>query len=246
MSNIRPLVLVLDLDSTLIYWDDGKKIGRYSRVLENGTTIYYPAPGDLIYYRPGIRQMIQNLRYLIGQDNLYVIIWTMGDDDYAQEVLASIDFGKDELLVGQINDIWATSMSKDSNIVSGANKGAKFILQSPAILRWLDRINWDQEPPFTVLVDDMAKLNAGVCTKGDQTGNYDMLIDIVRLENSTTIETDMDDIYCAIIEGFRYELVIPNGLPIEVDKGYDDDDDDDAAAANYGGYRGLNTYLSRA
>jgi NLI interacting factor-like phosphatase len=215
--SIRPLVLVLDLDSTLIYWDDGKKIGRYSKVLSNGTTIYYPAPGDIIYYRPGIRQMIENLRYLIGNENLYVIIWTMGDDDYAQEVLASIDFGKDEQLVGQIDDIWAVSMSDDSIKVSGANKGAKFILQSPVILAWLERIYWEQEPPFTVLVDDLATLNAGVEATGDQTGNYDMLIDIVKLEDSKTIETDMEDVYSAIVEGFMYELALPNGLPVNVE-----------------------------
>jgi hypothetical protein len=215
-TTMRPLVLVFDLDSTLIYWEDGKRQGRYSTTLPSGSRVHLPTPDDILYYRPGIAEMIENLRYMVGNENIYVIAWTMGDDIYAKEVLASVDRVSPTSILLQINDIWGATKCRESYSIFGANKSANYILQSSAIRRWVERIGWNIESPLIVLVDDLAKENAGAISSRDQTANYDMLYTMIPLEKSTTLETDMYELFTVIVELLNIDTQLPNGLPFNV------------------------------
>ncbi|RWS19681.1 hypothetical protein B4U80_12240 [Leptotrombidium deliense] len=135
----NPLVLVIDLDETLVHTDDENKVNSDHEIT--------------IYYRTETYSFIDYLRKWFGK-NLLLILWSAGDEDYVKKVIFNLNLHFDLVLTGKECD--------ESYEEHHAQKSKVFLCENRKIKKWIKEKSDEKNVGYIyfAIIDDMALKNS--------------------------------------------------------------------------------------
>lgn len=139
---INPLILVVDLDSTILFADEER--------LTSNETLTLPC-----FYRTEIHAFLARLKHYFD-DKILLILWSTGKDAYVYQMT---------LLLGlhEFDYVFAETETNESLKKFGCPKSVKYIVDHSYIRKWLSRqiMNSHQElNPIFAIIDDKARQNS--------------------------------------------------------------------------------------
>lgn len=137
---IPPLILVVDLDNTLIYADEE----RYTSTVTNALPCYY---------REEMHEFFERLKAFFGE-KLLLILWSTGQNIYVLQMAVKLNLHFFDYIFGN-------KESNESFYKFGARKSPEYLLDKFAIKKWIENqvVYNGGKPPVFAIIDDKAKEN---------------------------------------------------------------------------------------
>ncbi|RWS00945.1 hypothetical protein B4U79_18415 [Dinothrombium tinctorium] len=182
---ISPLILVVDLDSTLIYADE-------ERIT---TSISFALP---CYYRTEMYYFFYYLRKYF-REKLLLILWSTGTNSYVDQMVTLLNITDFDLILGQ-------NESNESYYRFDARKSPKYLLSINFIRNWItNHMRYNGElPPVFAIIDDKAREN----TSSSVPYNYTFSPEPMNLKSFQKLEDGSMISKVESLMDFAYILVV--------------------------------------
>ncbi|RWS24476.1 hypothetical protein B4U80_13214 [Leptotrombidium deliense] len=179
-----PLILVVDLDETLIFFDEENILKRE----------YYT-----LFYRPEMYTFFEYLRIWF-RDNILLVLWSTGENLYVHDILNKLHLHYFDIIYGR-------KESDESEIEFDARKSIRYLKQNKCVQRFLLRMynKWESLMLYTkfAIVDDKCDDNV------DDLAPYDYMFPVKPLNlRSLFIERCFD----LTKKSNKRSVIIDNGL----------------------------------
>ncbi|RWR99458.1 hypothetical protein B4U79_18779 [Dinothrombium tinctorium] len=158
MSEINPLLIVFDLDNTIIYCDEERKLSENHSKSQN-----LNSKKTKIFFRKETPFVFSFLRKWFGK-NLAIVLWSTGDNDYVRHCVQFFKLYEIDFILGR-------KESEESFYKYKAYKSPQYLLYDHSeTVQWIEKTCSEAKKiPNTVLIDDLAYEN----TQADD--QYDLM-----------------------------------------------------------------------